>query len=269
MGEERIINQISAVSVASEQGPRPRDEDYILTWKMKVGDSIAYALLLLDGMGGGEAGEDASEQGAVFALQHIIHSLDKEHLDNQEARHELLMGTVLNADTGVRDLAKKIGTRVRCGSTLVVYLVISGPEGRTCDLAWIGDSRAYTLTSDGLLDLRSTDHSTTGEMVEAGYIELWEVSKTPGHNVLTQSLGGPKDEWKGGEVIAIETAGISGLLLCCDGVWGPLHGKDGLALPNGGDVLDAGTWVAEALEAGSTDNCSALVVQLDALTAAD
>ena len=267
MDEERVINQIDAVSAASAKGPRPKDEDFILTWEMEIGDSIVHALFLLDGMGGGKAGEKASEMGAVFAMRHISDVLAEEHVKNLDARHEMLLESILNADRAVRALAEEIGDGARCGSTLVVYLVIDGIEGRTCDLAWIGDSRAYTLDSDGSATLRTADHSTTGEMVEAGYIELWEVSKTPGHNVLTRSLGCPEDEWKGGEVVAVDTDGIDALLLCCDGVWGPLHGKEGLTLPEGGDVLDAEAWVVAALSAESTDNCSALVAQLDALKA--
>ncbi|HJN56109.1 MAG TPA: PP2C family protein-serine/threonine phosphatase, partial [Candidatus Poseidoniales archaeon] len=238
------------------------------TWEMKVGDSAAYALFLLDGMGGGQAGEDASEQAAVFAVHHIKNTLGEEHMMDTGTRHHLLLESIANADTGVRDLAKKIGGGARCGSTLVVYLVIDGPVGRTCDLAWIGDSRAYTLSDDGSATLLSNDHSTTGEMVDAGYIELWEISKTPGHNVLSRSLGSPEDEWKGGEAVTVELDDVDALLLCCDGVWGPLHGKNGLVLPEGGDVLDAEAWVEAALAAESTDNCSALVVRLDALRAA-
>ncbi len=128
MDEGRVINQIGAVSAASAKGPRPKDEDFILTWEMKVGDSAAYALFLLDGMGGGQAGEDASEQAAVFAVHHIKNTLGEEHMMDTGTRHHLLLESIANADTGVRDLAKKIGGGARCGSTLVVYLVIDGPE---------------------------------------------------------------------------------------------------------------------------------------------
>ena len=129
MDEERIINQINAVSAASAKGPRPKDEDFILTWEMKIGASVAHALFLLDGMGGGQAGEKASEMGAVFAMRHISDVLGEEHVNDQEARHEMLLGAILNADRAVRALAEEIGDGARCGSTLVVYLVIDSAAG--------------------------------------------------------------------------------------------------------------------------------------------
>ena len=46
MDEERVINQIDAVSAASAKGPRPKDEDFILTWEMKVGDSIVHGKII-------------------------------------------------------------------------------------------------------------------------------------------------------------------------------------------------------------------------------
>ena len=204
MGEKRIRNKINAVSAASAQGPRPKDEDYVLTESLFVEDIPVQLLMLLDGMGGGEAGEEASELAAKYTNLFIENLIEKLHINNREERHQFLKDAIKFAHKSVSALAEKKGEGIRCGSTLALILLIHNENEITCDAAWIGDSRIYLIDNEGVSHMISKDHSTTGEMVEAGYIELWEIEDTPGHNQLTRSLGNPKEPWEGGEIISLD-----------------------------------------------------------------
>ena len=66
------------------------------------------------------------------------------------------------------------------------------------------------------------------------------------------SLGGPDDLNAQIDTIDLQSGDV--LLLCCDGVWGPLHTESGMWL----GTMSSEEITKEALDRGSTDNCSAL-----------
>jgi len=59
----------------------------------------------------------------------------------------------------------------------------------------------------------------------------------------------------------MDADGLERFVLCCDGVWGPLHTEEGLWLPDMDEGM-ARSMVDEALRMGSRDNCSVLVFDL-------
>ena len=59
----------------------------------------------------------------------------------------------------------------------------------------------------------------------------------------------------------MDADGLERFVLCCDGVWGPLHTEEGLWLPDMDEEV-ARSMVDEALRMGSRDNCSVLVFDL-------
>ena len=252
-------NNVPGMFAASLTGERERDEDFVVCGEfgnVRVG-------VLCDGMGGAEDGELAS-QGAAMAFVEGVGSIVSnraEEWGSQEFRHSAYAELMLECHATVNPVA---GGQGRSGTTLTA-LVITLNEGKPthADLVHIGDSRCYRV-AEGRPEILTHDHSVTGDMLRADYIKLHEIPETAGNNALTRSLG---DEAASlADISTLEISPGDTFLLCCDGVWGPLHTEAGLWLPDAplGQQPAIEALVNEALERGSTDNCSALSINLGA-----
>ena len=153
-----------------------------------------------DGMGGHQCGEVAS-------------GLAVEHLALAVAAGSDLAGAIHAAHQAILAEVQEQGGR-RMGSTLVAV------HFRTADfeLAWVGDSRAYRISLEGIERL-SHDHSWVQAMIDAGQLSAEEARHHPRRNLVTQCLG------QGDQ--ALEVGLLQGslapgelLLLCSDGLTG-------------------------------------------------
>jgi len=244
MSGDRISVNLSGVDATSMKGKRQTDEDYIIASSL---DNNIELAAILDGMGGGAVGDEASESAAKAFLD----SVKLSDLNSSKNHQESLSYCVKAANMAVEKISKD--HQSRSGSTITSIIVKRSPEGEVewAEIVHVGDTRAY-LIRDGDVTLLTQDHSMTGEMVRAGYIELHQIEETHGKNVLTMSLGGP-DEINA-QINSIDIKKGDTILLCCDGVWGPLHTDQGMWLGK----HSSAEITQEALERGSTDNCSAL-----------
>jgi len=260
--EDRVNITLQSVFGISKIGLRPKDEDYIVASDILTDSSHNLEVaILLDGMGGGAAGEKAS-QNAGLAFIEVCEILGAGLSPESEAseRHAFWLTCVKTCNMAVEQVAKQEGGR--SGTTLTAVIVMRDGAGLPAwgDLVHVGDTRAYVGSGKEFV-LHSEDHSMTGEMLRAGYIKIHEIEKTHGHNVLTMSLGGPDELIP--QIIELDLFPGDEILLCCDGVWGPLHSETGLWVPQSDDrskVIEM--MVDEALSRGSKDNCSALIWSL-------
>ena len=83
-----------------------------------------------------------------------------------------LTATTLTADRAVYDQRKAAGTDM--GTTLVMALVV----GDTATIANVGDSRAYLLKQDEIIQI-TTDHSLVERLVATGQITREEAAHHP------------------------------------------------------------------------------------------
>jgi len=248
MGEDRISNSIPGVDATSLKGKRQMDEDYIIASELEGGIEV---VVILDGMGGGAVGDKASENGGKAFLE----SLKLSDLNSKDSRKTTLNYCVKAANMAVEKISNDHQSRSGSTLTSIIFKRAKSGELEWAELVHMGDTRAYRIR-DGEAKLLTQDHSMTGEMVRAGYIELHQIEETHGKNVLTMSLGGP-DELSP-QIETIELTSGDTILLCCDGVWGPLHTEKGMWL----GTMSSEEITKEALERGSTDNCSALFLTL-------
>lgn len=244
MSADRVFVDLSGVDATSLKGKRPKDEDYIIASSVQNRIEVA---VILDGMGGGAAGEKASEYGGKA----FVESASLSKLTSVKSRRKSLNLCIKAANLAVDNISTE--HKSRSGSTITAILVKRGMKGsiKWAVMAHVGDTRAYRIR-DGEVTLLSQDHSMTGEMVRAGYIELHQIEETHGKNVLTMSLGGPDELNPQVEEVELTNGDI--IMLCCDGVWGPLHTEQGMEVKSLSSIEIAN----EALARGSTDNCSIL-----------
>jgi protein phosphatase len=146
------------------------------------------------------------------------------------------------------------------GSTLTSALVV----GETLIIAHIGDSRAYAIYPEGVIQALTRDHSLVKRLVELGQITADEAISHPQRNVLYRALG--QMEPLEAEILALPVPRPGYLLLCSDGLWGLLIDEDirtyvtAAATP----TLACQALVEAANAAGGPDNITAVLVQFPA-----
>ena len=131
-------------------------------------DGNTTLCVVCDGMGGAKSGNVASSLAADVFVQEVRRnwksSLDAERLE------QLLRGAVKLANFTVYDQARQFEEFYGMGTTHV------------------GDSRAYSITQDGISQL-TRDHSVVQMMIERGELTPERARAYPGKNLITRAIG--------------------------------------------------------------------------------
>lgn len=199
-----------------------------------------------DGMGGHSRGEYASQL-AVDVLS---------SLEPAATLSAALQGVRVALNRANDDLIRSaLSTHIsdRSGSTIVVLCV----RQREWGVLWAGDSRVYLLR-DGELRGLTRDHAVGNGAPE----EFDELNPAPSGGELTRGLGGHDTlllDHRTGNVQPGDR-----FLLCSDGLHGPVdHQRLREILAAHGDPQAAAAQLlAAAIEAGSRDNITAVVVDI-------
>ncbi len=210
------------------------------------GDSELGLWLVADGMGGHACGEVAS-------------ALAREAIVREVRKGTPLPQALRVADEEIIRASRRRNDALPMGTTAVVLRV----EGDRFEVAWIGDSRAY-LWRDGRLAQLSQDHSFVQDLIAQGALTAEQARSHPQRSVVTQALGVT-------DPAHLKVATMSGelrpgvqLLLCSDGLTEEVDdariaevlGYQDCSAQECVDIL-----VAAALDAGGSDNVTAVVVR--------
>lgn len=211
--------------------------------------------LVADGMGGHSAGEVASAMAVKIIGQHLsaFRGLKKAGPIN-----DILSDGLIKANGAIYKASRDNPELRGMGTTLTAAMVL-GQEAFICH---VGDSRAYQIRAGSIRQL-TLDHSLVQELVRVGGITQVEARQHPQRNVLTRALGTAP----GVEVDSFSSPIKKGdlLLLCSDGLTGPLEDSDILKIILESASLDgaAKDLLGEALNRGGLDNISVLLVECD------
>jgi PPM family protein phosphatase len=197
-----------SVSQLSRVGGRNNNED-------RAGYSrTAESLLLVvaDGMGGHLYGEMAAEA----AVQSLTDAF-------QQEAGPRLVDPVAFLEQGLLAAHRVIVERAFAdrlpdipGTTCVACVVQDG----TALWAHAGDSRLYLVRGGRVLE-RTRDHSLARELAEMGNLSEEAAALLPGRNVIYSCLGGyRRPQVEVSRPVRLERGDT--LLLCSDGLWGPL-----------------------------------------------
>ncbi|HVI50492.1 MAG TPA: bifunctional protein-serine/threonine kinase/phosphatase [Candidatus Sulfotelmatobacter sp.] len=232
------------IGIASETGMRRRNEDFAGAARPSplTADRFGYALALADGMGGTQGGREAAET-AVRGF------LDGYYDKPQSWGVRRAASSVLESLNNWLHAVGRQGELAGMGCTFSGLVL----RGRTAHVLHIGDSRLYRF-SQGRLTLLTEDHCL----------------KQPGlTHVLYRALGMEQGARLDYSCHPLELH--DRFMICCDGVHGSLSDRritDILARQLGPEET-ARALVTSAIEAGSQDNSTALVVDILALPPAD
>ena len=249
LGKQRRFR--TDVAFASECGlVRRENQDNVVV------DPKTLVFCVADGMGGGEAGGEAS----ASICRNVDSALHERASFADRVR--LVDDAIHRADGEIRAVSAAAGYR-QMGSTVAV-LVSDGK--RIAAVGNVGDSRVYRLR-DGKLCQLTRDHTLTAEILShrlpQGAKPLADVRALALSHVLTRAVGVGQErlkvDWRRVDVKEGDV-----MLLCSDGVHGSvLPSEVAAAVAAGGGAEEIlGRICSLVVAAGAHDNYSAVVVKI-------
>ncbi|WP_174876025.1 PP2C family protein-serine/threonine phosphatase [Vogesella oryzae] len=240
-----------AIAAESRVGGREHNEDR----QGAIWSAQSLLLVVADGMGGREYGEVAAQVAVDVFMENFRRSAHPQLL----RPIPFLQRVMLEAHEAI--LAQSLQNRLHeiPSTTLVAGLV----QGGHLYVVHAGDSRLYLLQGDRLR-YRTRDHSQVQRLIDSGQLSEKDAQDYPGRNHIYNCLGATIDpEIEVSEPIPLQ--GNETLLLCSDGLWGPLLDEEISRIFNGREpqlVLPALMNVVERRAGAGCDNLSGIAVTL-------
>ncbi len=214
-------------------------------------DPIRGLYVVLDGMGGANAGDVASQTARDAIRDYVIH-----HRATMEPK-ALLEAAFMHGSATVFGKAQASREHHGMGTTVVGCLVL---DPTRAVVAHVGDSRAYLLRN-GRIQMLTRDHTIVEELVDRGLLTPDEAERHPYKNVLSRNLGAKPDAKV--DVSEVELKPGDRLMLCSDGLYGYASVEAIQYLLGSGDAPEhvARDLIDLALRGGGGDNVTTIVIE--------
>jgi serine/threonine protein phosphatase PrpC len=235
------------VGCCSAQGKRSNNEDRF------VADTDRHVFLVADGMGGQDKGEEASGLAASI-IPHEVTCRLAAHEDASDAvRH-----AIDEAHKAIVEAGKKMPMAKRMGTTAVLAVQLEDQVY----VAGVGDSPAF-LVRGAKVEQLTIDHTVADALARNGTITPDQARVSPWRNVLYRFLG-CAEMTDGTDVHPFHPQANDRLVLASDGLSGYVTPDDLRAGHGKHPQVWAEELVRLALERGSSDNVTCVVVAFDA-----
>ncbi len=241
---------------------RERNEDSFYAFQALLqhdGGQEPFGLFIVaDGMGGHQKGEVASALAIRTSAEFILREIYLSYLNNNSSQtvanrpiNEVLIAAVEDANVAVQKAVPDGGT------TLTIALVM----GHSAYIAHVGDTRVYWFNQGGLKQV-TKDHSLVQRLVELGQETAEGAMLHPQRNVLYRAIGQ-------GASLEVDTymqflPPGSSLLLCSDGLWGPVKHERLSEIMGAADTPQQACeqLIKMANTSGGEDNITAVVIAM-------
>lgn len=210
-----------------------------------------------DGMGGAAAGEIASQLAVDIIYERLVEGLDEQPTTRDTLARNLVRA-VEAAGLRIFHEAKADRSRRGMGTTVTAAALVDD----ILFLAQVGDSRAYILRGDKLVQV-TRDQSLVNQLIEAGQLTEEEAETFEHNNIILQALGTSDTVQVDLTYAELRKGDI--LMLCSDGLSGMVRYEEIRdLLKSSAEPLDICKALTErANEAGGHDNITVIVVQFD------
>jgi PPM family protein phosphatase len=239
------------VGSCSDRGRRDNNEDNLFI------DAEQHVYMVADGMGGQAAGEIASQL-AVDLIPLRLKKLPAA-VEPAAAAAELTQ-SFLECNEKILERGAEDPTAQNLGTTAVVAMI----RDAKMVVAHIGDSRAYRMRAHKLEAL-TVDHNLAQALVNAGSIPEDDLKNHRYRNVLYKYLG-MKESGVEPDIRPTDIAVGDRFLLASDGVTGSISDEEIIReMTRRNDPQSCAMEVVRlAIENGSKDNATAIVIYIDA-----
>ncbi len=206
--------------------------------------------LVADGMGGGMAGDYASQ-----SVVEAVASVAKQ--DTVDLQIEAVAARLQKVNADLFDYAAKLSAGGVVGSTVVILLI----KGEECGAIWAGDSRLYRYRQGQLTQL-TRDHSAIRDYMDLHNISFDQAATVVNANVITRAIGA--DRKVDLDTMRFTAQAGDRFLLCSDGLDKELRDEEIEQLMRQGDCqATVENLIAQALQNKGRDNITAIVVDFN------
>ena len=225
------------------------------SFEMHKLDKNTMLCAVCDGMGGAKSGNIASSLAVDVFVQEVVRSWSP-NMDWDKVDLMLKSAVKLTYFT-VYDQAKQFEEFEGMGTTLVAALV----RGKKVSIVNVGDSRAYAITGDGILQV-TRDHSLVQMMVDRGELTAEMAKHYPGKNLITRAIG--TETMVLCDVYRLEMNKGDFVLLCSDGLSNMMDDQEILfEVAHGVNKQHCCKRLLDiAISRGSPDNVTAVLMSL-------
>jgi len=234
----------------SRVGKRQNNEDRIAYCYSRE----AVLLVVADGMGGHHHGEVAAQ----IAVQSLTAAFQRDAQPEIDDPFLFLQKGMTNAHHAILDYSQEHRLKDSPRTTCVACLI----QDNIAYWAHAGDSRLYHMR-DGKVLATTRDHSRVRLLMDEGLISEAQAATHPDRNKVYSCLGGenpPEIEFS--RKTPLEVGDV--LVLCTDGLWGPLPGDIMASSLKGANLLQAVPMLLNQAEIRSGpygDNLSVVAVR--------
>jgi protein phosphatase len=218
------------------------------------GERLATLIMVADGVGGANAGEEASRAALESIAAYVTETMQcyyRADPSDGKAFEDALRAGAAACHTAVVEKASGNPELRGMATTLTLGLAV----WPSLYLLQIGDSRAYQLR-DGKLARLTRDQTLAQDLVDTGVLKPSDLARSPLSHVLTSAIGA---EWRPA-VSKVALNRTTTILLCTDGLTKHVPDEkieDRLkSLRTSEEVCK--TLLNDALEAGGSDNITVL-----------
>ncbi len=226
---------------------RKINQDFMYRSDSGIGE-LPNLYIVADGMGGHNAGDQASE----LAIEIICDIIENTPLDSPG---QLLAKAVKKANEVIVDVGEGNSDLNGMGTTVVAATVFNDE----LYFVNVGDSRLYVI-NEAIKQL-SKDHSLVEEMVRLGGIKPEEAKNHPDKNIITRALGAKKEVEVDRFEHKLKEKDI--ILMCSDGLTNLVDDREiFVTVQSSRDLLEAGHRLVDmANERGGSDNITVMLME--------
>ena len=232
---------------------REENQDRVRTALIR--DDIGFAVIC-DGMGGQNAGSEASERAVNVIFDRITKVFRPDYSGN--SIRNLLISSVTTANSVVYDMAISSMEMKGMGTTCVAALIC----GNKLYAVSVGDSRLYLVNHE--IRQLTKDHTVVMRMYENGEITKEQLKNHPQRNYITKAVGVAENVTP--DYLEAELGENSAILLCTDGLSNYCDESDMFNIIKKNDPAEVPSiLIKKALENGGGDNITAALMKLEAV----
>ena len=234
-------------SYNSNKGRKEKNDDAVSVSKNKQGAVIG---IVCDGVG--------SHSNAAYSSNYIVSTLEKEWKEltfaNFNNMKNWLYDRIENLNSELynksKDNQKKMGTTIVAVAIFDNQVVVYN----------IGDSSAYGLTKDNVMNVVTVEDSFVGALISAGVITEEEAKSHPEKHVLTQALA-TRDNIDLHTFID-DVSNYDYFLLCSDGLTNMIEKEEIQNIVRNSELsIAVNKLIDKCVERGGVDNISVAIIK--------